>query len=120
MREIWKRSARNKRHAAEPFHYPETPAGARQRLINLLRAQKRVRIVDLQGNYIHAEFTSTLFRFVDDMEFLFDDAAKVIHIRSASRVGWSDLGVNRRHVEMLRSRFEKINTTAPHMQQDIR
>jgi uncharacterized protein (DUF1499 family) len=54
------------------------------------------------------------------MEFLFDDAAKVIHIRSASRVGWSDLGVNRRHVEMLRSRFEKINTTAPHMQQDIR
>jgi uncharacterized protein (DUF1499 family) len=41
-------------------------------------------------------------RFVDDVEFLFDDTNKKIHVRSASRVGYSDMGVNRKRVEELR------------------
>jgi uncharacterized protein (DUF1499 family) len=66
------------------------------------------RIKTVQERYIHAEFTSFLFRFVDDVEFLLDDGSKTIHVRSASRVGYSDLGVNRRRVEAIRSRFDAL------------
>jgi uncharacterized protein (DUF1499 family) len=66
---------------------------------------KRSEIVTAENNYIHATFTSFLFRFVDDVEFSFDDETKVINVRSASRTGYSDLGVNRRRVEEIRKRF---------------
>ena len=56
--------------------------------------------------YLHAEVTSAWFRFVDDVEFLVDPAAEVIHIRSASRAGRSDFGVNRQRVEAIRRSFE--------------
>jgi uncharacterized protein (DUF1499 family) len=102
-----------KGHATPPLHYQGEMGDARQRLLEVIKAQKRARIVSIQGNYIHAEFTSALFRFVDDVEFLFDDTAKVIHVRSASRVGSYDLGVNRRRIEDLRSRFEKTKWAIP-------
>lgn len=57
-------------------------------------------------DYLHAEFTSAWFRFVDDVEFLVDTAAGVIHVRSASRAGHSDLGVNRKRVERIRELFQ--------------
>jgi len=69
---------------------------------------KRARVVTEDGCYIHVEFTSFVFRFVDDAEFLLDEAVKTIHVRSASRIGYSDLGVNRKRVEMIRSRFDAI------------
>ena len=65
----------------------------------------RTTVVTVQENYIHAEFTSRLFRFVDDVEFCFDDDHKTIHLRSASRTGYSDLGVNRKRIERIRQRF---------------
>jgi uncharacterized protein (DUF1499 family) len=68
----------------------------------------RVRIVTQRDDYLHAEFTTPLLRFVDDVEFLADPAAGVIHVRSASRVGYSDLGVNRRRVRRIREAFEKV------------
>jgi uncharacterized protein (DUF1499 family) len=66
---------------------------------------KRSKIVTDLDLYIHAEFTSAFFRFVDDVEFYFDDKAKTLHVRSASRIGRSDFGVNRKRIEELRSRF---------------
>ncbi len=69
---------------------------------------KRARIITAQKGYIHAEFTSFLFRFVDDVEFVLDEGSKTIHVRSASRVGYSDLGVNRKRVEAIRSRFDAL------------
>lgn len=54
------------------------------------------------GHYLHATFTSRLFRFVDDVEAQLDEADGVIHIRSASRVGHSDLGINRKRIESIR------------------
>lgn len=60
-------------------------------------------------DYLHAEFTSAWFRFVDDVEFLVDRSAGVIHVRSASRVGHSDLGVNRHRVERIRELFAAKN-----------
>jgi len=55
-------------------------------------------------DYIHVEFRSSFFEFVDDVEFLFDDTAKLIHFRSASRVGYYDFNVNRSRMEDIRRR----------------
>ena len=65
----------------------------------------RTRIAEDDGYYVHAEFRSRVFRFVDDVEFLLDDATGQIYFRSASRVGRSDLGVNRRRMEAIRDAF---------------
>jgi uncharacterized protein (DUF1499 family) len=60
-------------------------------------------VAERRGDYLRAECRSRVFRFVDDLELLFDDAAGVVRYRSASRVGRSDLGVNRRRVDALRA-----------------
>jgi uncharacterized protein (DUF1499 family) len=65
-------------------------------------------IVTDDGNYIHAEFTSRLMGFVDDVEFLADPASGQVHVRSASRLGHSDLGVNRERVESIREMMSTI------------
>jgi uncharacterized protein (DUF1499 family) len=66
----------------------------------------RAKLVQEDDAYLHYEFTSLLLRFVDDVEFLFDDETKTIHFRSASRTGYGDFGVNRRRMEDIRSRIE--------------
>lgn len=74
------------------------------------RAQKTVldmggEISRVDSGYLAATFQTPLFRFVDDVELRLDAPAKAIHIRSASRVGHSDFGTNRKRVESLRNRF---------------
>jgi len=64
-------------------------------------------ILENENGYLHAVFTSALFRFVDDLEARMDRKAKLIHIRSASRAGHSDMGVNRKRVEKIRARVNK-------------
>jgi uncharacterized protein (DUF1499 family) len=63
------------------------------------------RVQALQGDYLAASFRSALFGFVDDLEMRIDRAAGVVQVRSASRVGYGDGGVNRRRVEALRTRL---------------
>ena len=63
-------------------------------------------IVDRSNNYMRAEFKSPLMGFVDDIEFLYDELENISHVRSASRVGYTDLGANRRRVEKIRSIVE--------------
>jgi uncharacterized protein (DUF1499 family) len=87
----------------EPFHYIGNREDARQKLINILENTKRVRLVKVETDYIHAEFRSFLFRFVDDVEFYFVPEETIIHVKSASRTGYYDFGANRRRVERLRS-----------------
>lgn len=94
-------------HAIAPLIFSGTSAAALECLRGAVQAQPRSKIVEEGENYLRAEFRSLVFRFVDDVEFLADPAAKVIHVRSASRVGYSDLGVNRRRVEQLRSAFDR-------------
>jgi len=57
--------------------------------------------------YLHAVFTSRLFRFIDDLELRLDDTTGVIHFRSASRTGYSDMGVNRKRIETFLSLYTK-------------
>lgn len=66
-----------------------------------LEAMPRSTVVKQEANYLYAEFRSRLLGFVDDVEFLFDGSA--IQVRSASRLGRRDFGVNRRRVEELRA-----------------
>jgi uncharacterized protein (DUF1499 family) len=90
-------------HAVAPFRYDRTPADAMSDLRNVVSTLPRSYIVTTTETYLHAEFTSALFRFVDDVEFWIDESTKTIHLRSASRVGSSDLGVNRKRVEDIRA-----------------
>jgi len=90
-------------HAIEPLHFVGNPKAAMAQLKSIIWNTPRTEIVTETDTYIHAEFTSLIFRFVDDVEFLLDDTAGFIHVRSASRLGSSDLGVNRKRIESIRS-----------------
>jgi uncharacterized protein (DUF1499 family) len=92
-------------HAIEPFRFEGSPDEAWQRLGAIVADWPRTRVVTSSDTYLHAESKSLVFRFTDDVEFLLDRDARLIHVRSASRAGRSDLGVNRRRVESLRAAF---------------
>ena len=98
-------AATDKQHYIEALTYSGEPSQAREWLNRAVTRMKRARLVVREGNYWRAEFTSALWRFVDDVEFLFDDDARRIDIRSASRIGKRDFGVNRRRIEEIRRRF---------------
>ena len=90
----------------EPIRYTGSLEGARERLLRVLREHPRTTLVREESDYLKAECRSALFRFVDDIEFVFDDAGKWIHFRSASRLGRKDFGVNRKRMEEIRQAFE--------------
>lgn len=71
-----------------------------------VEGMERASVVRQEGNYLYAEFKSKLMGFVDDVEFTYDEKAGLLHLRSASRLGRRDFGVNRARVEDLRARIE--------------
>jgi uncharacterized protein (DUF1499 family) len=97
--------AGDRQHYIDPLRFTGSPAEAWSRLQTILQQQPRTRIVAEQDGYLHAEFRSLIFRFVDDVEFLLQPEQGLIQLRSASRSGYSDFGVNRRRVERLRRLF---------------
>lgn len=94
-------------HSIEPLTYNSTPAAAIADLKTAIQAMKKTKIVTENKNYLYAEFTSAIMGFVDDVEFYVDEDAKVIHVRSASRLGQSDLGVNRKRIETIRTKLQE-------------
>jgi uncharacterized protein (DUF1499 family) len=91
------------RDAARIAPLPAGPAGTPLAPLKaLLAAMPGARIVEDRPDYLRVEFTTRLMHYVDDAEFWFDPAAGVIQVRSASRVGQKDLGVNRARIEALR------------------
>ncbi|MBC7779643.1 MAG: DUF1499 domain-containing protein [Proteobacteria bacterium] len=88
-----------------PFAFHDAPTLAHARLLRVLARTPRATVVGQTPSSIATEFRSRVFGFVDDVHFEFDGAARVIHVRSASRTGHSDFGVNRRRVESLRTLF---------------
>jgi uncharacterized protein (DUF1499 family) len=99
--------ATDAQHRIEPFTYSGDAEEAVGRLKAAIATIPRMQIITETGDYFHAEATSRLFRFVDDVEFFVDRQARVIHFRSASRVGRSDMGVNRARMEQIRAAFSK-------------
>lgn len=71
-------------------------------LKNVVAKQPRVNIVKQTEQYLHAEFTTAMLRFVDDVEFVLDAKAGVVHVRSASRIGYYDFNTNRKRIESIR------------------
>ena len=69
----------------------------------IVEAMPGARVVSSQPDYLYAQYTTQLMKYVDDVEFWFDPAAQVVQVRSASRVGKGDLGVNRKRVEAVRA-----------------
>jgi uncharacterized protein (DUF1499 family) len=90
-------------HAIAPIRYRKPRVEAKEALKEFIRSLPRTKLVVEDESYLHYEFTSLLLRFVDDVEFLFDDETKTIHFRSASRTGYGDLGVNRKRMEQVRA-----------------
>lgn len=64
-------------------------------LLSVLNESDNVEILSQESHYVHAVYTTSLMRFKDDVEFLLDDESQRVHFRSASRIGYSDFGVNR-------------------------
>ena len=95
--------AEDKSHQIAPLVIFGAVGEAQERIIQALEAMPRGRIVTSGDGYLRAEFTSRLFRFVDDLELLYDDGVPGFQVRSASRTGYSDLGANRKRVEALRA-----------------
>jgi len=93
------------RRHMEPIPYAGSQEEARRRLLAVLGAWPHTRIVADEPDYLHAECRSAVFRFVDDVEFAFDGGARLIHFRSASRLGSFDWGVNRKRMEAIRGKF---------------
>ena len=95
-------------HAIAPLPYSGDRSAAMARLRGIVQAMPRTEIIQQTEDYLYAEFTSQWMGFVDDVEFYLPDSGEVIHVRSASRLGESDLGVNRQRIEAIRKQFENI------------
>lgn len=91
-------------HAIAPLTYGADPSTAMATLRQVVEAQPGSEVIEQTDTYLYAEFTSQLMGFVDDVEFyLPPDEPGTIHVRSASRLGESDLGVNRKRIEAIRA-----------------
>jgi uncharacterized protein (DUF1499 family) len=98
----------DKDHVVEPFFYTSSRQQALADIKQIILHMKRAKIANESGNYLHVEFTSAIWHFVDDVEFYFEENAKIIQVRSASRVGKSDFGVNRKRVEAIRAAWNAM------------
>ena len=92
-------------HSIAPLAFNGDPDDAFARLKQLLVHRNDTMIIEDSPEYLRVELRTTLF--VDDGEFLLDRVGRVIHVRSASRLGYSDLGKNRRRIEVIRLDFTK-------------
>ncbi len=99
--------AEDDEHFIEPIPYAGDQRRAMKKMKSVITFMKRSKILEEQEKYLYAEFTSAIFRFVDDVEFIFNDEKKIIDVRSASRLGYGDMGVNRKRVERIRLLFSQ-------------
>jgi len=97
----------DKQHYIEPFKISGNPGDAWKALKNAIIQKSRMVITHETHDTLHAEATSLVFRFVDDINAILDNKANLIHIRSASRVGHGDFGINRKRIEELRGQLQK-------------
>ncbi|MDF1617075.1 DUF1499 domain-containing protein [Petrocella sp. FN5] len=90
-----------------PFPYKEDLQTTKEEIKLAVKAYGDAKIVEEESNYIRMVFTTGLMRYKDDVEFYFDDQEKVVHFRSASRIGYSDMGLNRERYNTLYEYYMK-------------
>ncbi len=101
--------ATDERHAIEPLRLHQTAPKTMQTLKEVITAYPRTPLITASDKYIHPEFKVNI-GFVDDVEFVIDDAAGLVHVRSASRIGYWDFGANRKRIEKFRQMYnQQIN-----------
>lgn len=108
--------AEDREYWIAPLTYQGDSSTVIETLEEIVIQQPRTRIIEKSPHYLHAEFRSAFFRFVDDVEFYVEAESGRVHFRSASRVGRSDMGANRTRMELIRSLFQStqaISTTQP-------
>ena len=76
-----------------------------EKIKSIIKSTPRTEIVEINGDYLHAEVTSKWMKYVDDLEVSFLPESNILLIRSESRVGESDLGVNKKRVDLLKSKM---------------
>ncbi|MCA9839883.1 MAG: DUF1499 domain-containing protein [Trueperaceae bacterium] len=91
----------DKTHYLAPFAYTMPEADLLDLTESILLSKPRTELIERDGNYLHVTFKSFVFRFVDDVEVLLEPEAKLLHFRSAARLGKGDFGVNRRRMKWL-------------------
>lgn len=101
--------ATDKKHYIAPFKISGDPKAAWEELRKAINEHARMIITHETETSLHAEATTLVLHFVDDIDAFLDAEAGLIHIRSASRIGHSDFGVNRKRVEQLRLQLRKIH-----------
>lgn len=103
-------STTDEEHYIEPIARRADPDVAMRVLRQVVSNMSRTKIIEVGSGYLYVEFKSLIFRFVDDVEFVLPPGEAAIHVRSASRKGHSDLGVNRRRIGKVRSRYRKAES----------
>lgn len=98
----------DEKHRMEPIQYSSTVDEAKGKIKNIITSFKRTKLITETENYLHFEFRTATFKFVDDVEFYLDDKEKLIHFRSAARLGWSDMGVNRKRMGKIRELYSGV------------
>jgi|TARA_B110000305_G_C19168766_1_gene506179 uncharacterized protein (DUF1499 family) len=98
----------DEKHRIQPLAYTGSLEVAKERLSQVILSLENTRIIIQNRDYWHVEFTSRWLRFIDDVEFYFVESEPLIHLRSASRLGYYDFGANQKRVEKIRTRFEKL------------
>ncbi|NBI30861.1 DUF1499 domain-containing protein [Chengkuizengella sp. YPA3-1-1] len=89
----------------EPIAYIISNEEVMEIMVQVINEMSGTKIMIQDSNYLHVTFTTRFLRFVDDVEFYFDEQNKLIHFRSASRTGYSDMGVNQERMVEIRERF---------------
>jgi uncharacterized protein (DUF1499 family) len=91
----------------EPFHFRGDGLLAIAKIADILQSMDRTVLVTREPGYLYAQCSTQMLKFTDDIEFWLDTDAGVIQVRSASRLGRKDFGVNRERIEMIRAQFAK-------------
>ena len=98
-----------KRKRMKPIPFEKSKEFSKKKLMGLLEVMIKnidATLIEEEGNYLHYEFKTKIGKFIDDVEFIFDEKNKQIHFRSASRKGYGDFGKNRRRMKKIRRQFK--------------
>ncbi len=98
-------------HAISPLSFTGSSDEAFAALVAIVKAQDNATVITEGADYLYAEFKTSLMGFVDDVEFVLNRDKNLIHVRSASRLGKSDLGLNRQRIETLRTALDRAIAT---------
>lgn len=97
--------ANTEEHKIAPLQVGSDIAAAKTAVKAAVETMGNGKLINETENYLYFEFTSSLMKYVDDVEIYFTGADGLAHVRSASRLGYSDMGANRKRIEMIRGKL---------------